>query len=171
MVRGDLRVLLVIKPGLILRRYWSRLLAFVTVAVGVYMRGVELEPIGFQDPERVVWIVCLVCATVAGLCLVLVIHSWQTQCRVSRNKWQLTFWSHVLLFPVLTTIVLMLSAIQRSTYDLALERDQFQYLHFYSGRVKDFLIWTIPLDALLIVVWAAIAALKNKTGAPTTGRA
>jgi hypothetical protein len=37
--------------------------------------------------------------------------------------------------------------------------------------VKDALIWAIPLDALLILVWAAIAVLKSKTGTPATGRA
>lgn len=171
MVCGDLSVVLMIEPRLLLKRYWSLLLAFVTVAVGAYMRGIEFEPAVFQDPVRVVWIVCFVCATIAGLCLVLVIHSWQAQRRTSRNKWQLVLWSHVLLSPALTTIVLMLGEIQRSTYDLALERDQFQYLHFYTGRVKDALIWAIPLDALLILVWAAIAVLKSKTGTPATGRA
>jgi hypothetical protein len=37
------------------------------------------------------------------------------------------------LFPVLTTIVLGLGEIQVSTYELALEREQFQILHWYTA--------------------------------------
>jgi uncharacterized membrane protein len=109
---------------------------------------------------------CLIYTVVTAACLGLIIHSWQMQSRFTRNKWRLLFWTHVLLFPALTTIVLGLGEIQVSTYDLSLEREQFQYLHWYTGDIKDFLIWFVPLDALLIVLWAIVALFKNKSGRP-----
>jgi hypothetical protein len=59
-----------------------------------------------------------------------------------------------------------LGEIQVSTYDLSLEREQFQYLHWYTGDVKDFLIWLVPLDVVLIILWAIVAGFKNKPGRP-----
>jgi hypothetical protein len=93
------------------------------------------------------------------------------QCRFTRNKWRLVFWIHVLLLPALTSIVMGHGTIQVSTYDLSLEREQFQNLHWYTGDVKDFLIWLVPLDIVLIVLWAIISVFKNKSGRPEPGRA
>jgi len=131
-----------------------------------YARSIEIEPVLFQNPARVVWIVCLIYTTVTALCLGLVFHSWQVQRRFTRNKWRLALWTHVLLFPALTTIVLGLGRIQVSTYDLAIEREQFQNLHWYTGDVKDFLIWLVPLDVVLIFLCAILAAFKNKFSNP-----
>jgi hypothetical protein len=72
---------------------------------------------------------------------------------------------------VLTTVVLGLGKIQVSTYDLSIEREQFQYLHWFSGDVKDHLIWLVPLDIMLIIVWVVVAALKNETSRPDSNPA
>jgi hypothetical protein len=64
-----------------------------------------------------------------------------------------------------------LGEIQVSTYDLSIEREQFQNLHWYTGDVKDFLIWLVPLDVVLIMLWAIIAVSKNKSGRPASGPA
>jgi len=37
--------------------------------------------------------------------------------------------------------------------------------------VKDFLIWLVPLDVVLIMLWAIIAVSKNKSGRPASGPA
>jgi heme/copper-type cytochrome/quinol oxidase subunit 2 len=138
------------------------------MALAIFARGIEIEPVGFQNPAKVVWIMCLIIATATVLCLGLIVHSWQMQHRYTRNKWWLVFWTHVLLFPALTTIVLGLGVIQVSTYDLSLEREQFQYLHWYSGDVKDHLIWLVPLDIILILVWAVVAACKETSSGPNS---
>jgi uncharacterized membrane protein len=150
------------KPRQLFDRYWSLLAAFLISAFALYSRSIEIEPVFFQNPARVVWIVCLIYTTVTALCLGLIVHSWQVQRRFTRNKWRLVLWTHILLFPALTTIVLGLGTIQVSTYDIALEREQFQSLHWYTGDVKDFLIWLVPLDVVLIFLWAIVAAFKNK---------
>jgi hypothetical protein len=155
----------------LLKRYWSLLVASLIVVLEVYARGIPFEPVESQNSARVVWIMCLIYTTVTALCLGLIVHSWRMQRRLARNKWWLVFWTHVLLFPALTAIVLGLGEIQRSTYDLSLEREQFQYLHWYTGDIKDFLIWFVPLDALLIVLWAIIAAFKNKPNSSASGPA
>ncbi|MGD0730238.1 MAG: hypothetical protein ABR956_03170 [Terracidiphilus sp.] len=147
-----------------LNRYWSLLGAFLIVVLEIYVRGIPFERVGFQNPTRVVWIICLICTAVTALCLGLIVHSWQMQRRFTRNKWRLVFWTHVLLFPALTTIVLGLREIQVSTYDLSVEREQFQNLHWYTADLKDFLIWLVPLDVILIVPWAIMAVFKNKSG-------
>ena len=154
-----------------LKRYWSLLVASLIVVLEVYARGIPFEPVEFQHPARVVWIMCLIYTTVTAICLGLIVHSWQMQRRFTRNKWRLVFWTHVLLFPALTTIVLGLREIQVSTYDLSLEREQFQHLHWYAGDVKDHLIWLVPLDIFLIVIWTIVALFKNKSGRPTPGPA
>ena len=146
----------------ILKRYWSLAAAILISVVAVYASGIEFEPVGYQSPARAVWIMCLICATGVALCLGLLVHSWKMQRRFAINKWRLVFWAHVLLFSALCSIVFGLRMIQVSTYDIALEREQFQYLHFYTGDVKDFLIWLVPLDVVLIVIWAIIAVIKNK---------
>jgi uncharacterized membrane protein len=147
-------------------RYWGLLVSFLIVVLEIYARRIPFEPVEFQNPARVVWIICLIYTTVTVLALGLIVHSWQMQRRSTRNKWRLIFWTHVLLFPALATIVLGLGEIQVSTYDLSLEREQFQNLHWYTGDLKDFLIWALPLDVILIVVWAIIAVFKNKSGRP-----
>jgi hypothetical protein len=136
------------------------------MVAAVFARGIEFEPVGFDNPTRVVWNICLIYSTVTALSLGLLAHSWLMQRRFTRNRWRLVFWAHVLLFPALTTIVLGLGGIQRSTYDLSLEREQFQTLHWYSGDVKDHFIWLVPLDVILIVVWAVVAVCKNKSSRP-----
>lgn len=149
-----------------LRRYWSLLAAFLIVVLEIYARGIPFELVEFQNPARLVWIMCLIYTTVTALCLGLIFHSWRMQHRFAKNKWRLVFWTHVLLFPALATIVLGLGEIQVSTYDLSLEREQFQNLHWYTGDVKDFLIWLVPLDVVLVVLWAIIAGFKNKSSKP-----
>jgi hypothetical protein len=154
---------------LFLKRYWSLLVASLIVVLDVYVRFIDFEPVEFQNPARVVLIMCLICTTVTVLCLGLLVHSWQMQRRFTRNKWRLVFWTHVLLFPALIAIVMALGEIQVSTYDLSLEREQFQNLHWYTGNVKDFLIWFVPLDVFLIILWAIIAVFKGKSARPASG--
>jgi uncharacterized membrane protein len=149
-----------------LKRFWSLLLAFLIVIVEAYARGIEFETVFFQNSARVVWMMCLIYTTVTVLCLGLIVHSWQMQRRFTRNKWRLVYWTHFLLLPALTTVVLGLGTIQVSTYDLSIEREQFQYLHMYSGHIKDHLIWLVPLDTILIIVWAFVAVIKNKSSRP-----
>jgi hypothetical protein len=145
-----------------LRRYWSLLVAYLIAVLEVYASGIEFEPVAYQSPARVVWIMCLICAAVGALCLGLLVHSWKMQRRFAINKWRHVFWAHVLLFPALCSVVFGLRTIQVSTYDIALEREQFQYLHWSTGSVKDFLIWFVPLDFVLIFLWAIVAVIKNK---------
>jgi hypothetical protein len=154
------------KPRRILERYWSLLIAFLIVVLEIYAHEIPFEPVEFQNPARVVWIMCLIYTSVTALCLGLIVQSWQMQCRFTRNKWRLVFWIHVLLLPALTSIVMGHGTIQVSTYDLSLEREQFQNLHWYTGDVKDFLIWLVPLDVVLIILWAIVAGFKNKPGRP-----
>jgi hypothetical protein len=154
-----------------LKRYWSLLVASLIVVLDFYARHIDFEPVEFQNPARVVWIMCLICTTVTALCLGLIVHSWQMQRRFTRDKWRLVFWTHVLLFPALISIAMGLGEIQVSTYDLSIEREQFQNLHWYTGDVKDFLIWLVPLDVVLIMLWAIIAVSKNKSGRPASGPA
>jgi hypothetical protein len=152
--------------GRFLKRYWSLLIAYLLVVLEVYARGMDFEPVEFQNPARVVWIMCSIITTVTVLCFGLIVHSWQMQRQHAGNKWRLVFWTHVLLFPALTTIVLGLGTIQVSTYDLSLEREQFQNLHRYAGVAKDFLIWLIPLNLILIVLWAILAGFNDKPSRP-----
>jgi hypothetical protein len=155
----------------LLSRYWSLFAASFIMALAIFARGIEIEPVEFQNPARVVWLMCSIIATATVLCRGLTIHSWLMQRRFAQNKWRLVFWKHVILFPAITTIVLGLGRIQVSTYDLSLEREQFQYLHWYTGYVKDVLIWAVPLDIVLIVVFAVVALFKNKPGRPVSGPA
>jgi hypothetical protein len=67
--------------------------------------------------------------------------------------------------------VLGLGEIQVSTYDLAIEREQFQYLHWYTGHIKDYLIWLVPLDIILIAFGAIVAIVNNKSSRPESGLA
>jgi len=94
-----------------LRRYWSLLIAFLIVALEIYACGVPFEPVAFEIPERAVWGMCIVYVLVLVLSLGLLVHSWQIQRRLTRNKWRLVFWTHVLLFPALTSIVLGLDEV------------------------------------------------------------
>lgn len=149
-----------------LKRFWSLLIASLIVVLEIYARGIPFEPVEFQNPARVVWTMCLIYTAITALCLGLIVHSWQIQRRFAINKWRLIFWTHVLLFPALTTIVLGLGEIQVATYDLSLEREQFQYLHWYTGDVKDYLIWVVPIDIIMIVVWAIVAGFKNNPNKP-----
>jgi len=139
-------------------RYWSLLVAFLIVVLEIYARGIPIEPVEFENPAKVVWIMCLIIATATVLCLGLIVHSWQMQRRYAKNKWRLVFWIHVVSFPALCTIILGLRTIQIATYDLAIVYEQFQNLHWYAGDVKDHLIWLVPLDIILILVWAVVAA-------------
>ena len=68
--------------------------------------------------------------------------------------------------PIDPTIVLGLHKIQISTYNLAIEHEQFEDLHWYTGQVKDHLIWLVPLDVLLIILWAVIQASKTNQAGP-----
>jgi hypothetical protein len=154
-----------------LKRYWSLFFACLIPVIVFYTDYIAADPMEFQNPVRVVWIMCLICAIVIALCLGLLVHSWQMQRRYARNNWRLVFWAHLLLLPALCTIVLVLRKIQVSTYDIALEREQFQYLHWYTGDVKDILIWTVPLDIILIFLWAMVAICKNESSRSATGPA
>jgi len=145
-----------------LKRYWTLLAAFLIPSFVLCAERVGDDLFAARD----VWIMCSIYAAVVALCLGLIIHSWQMQRRSARNGWRLVSWAHVLLFPVLSTIVLGLRKIQVSTYDLAIEREQFQKLHWISGDVKDHLIWAVPLDMVLIVLWGTVAVFKNKSGRP-----
>jgi len=149
-----------------LSRYWSLLAAFLILALEACIGSIDLEPVAFQNPARVVWIMCFIVTNVTVLCFGLIVHSWQLQRRLARNKWRLVLWTHALLFFALTAIVLGLGEIQRSTYDLSIEREQFQDLHWYAGDVKDYLIWIVLLDLVLIGVWAIIASFKKKPTGP-----
>ena len=52
------------------------------------------------------------------------------------------------------------------TYELSIEHDQFQNLDWYTGKVKDFLIWIGFIDGVLIVFWAIVATCERKPNKP-----
>jgi hypothetical protein len=155
---------------MLLDRYWSLLAAFLISALTLYGHSIDIEPVFFQNPANVVSIVCLIYMSVTALCVGLAVQSWRVQRSFTRNKWRLAFWTHVLLLPALVTIVLALGRIQVSTYDLAEEREQFQRLHWYAGDLKDFLVWLVPLDIVLILPWAIVASFKNKVSNPHSAK-
>jgi hypothetical protein len=105
------------------------------------------------------------------ICSVLIVHSWQVQRRFTKNKWWLIFWTHLLLFPALCSIMLGLDAVYDSTYVIALDRGQFRGVHRYAGDGMGFLVWFVTLDFFLIIVWAIISTFKNRSGRPDPGPA
>jgi hypothetical protein len=154
-----------------LKRYWSLLVAFLIVALQVHGREIDLGLVDFLYPPKVVWTMCAAEVALTLLCLGLLFHSWHVQRGFARNKGRLVFWAHVLLLPAICSIVLGLSVIQLTTYDSATESDIFQSLHRYAGDAKDLLIWLVPLDLVLIVLWAIVAVFKSKSGRPDAGPA
>jgi hypothetical protein len=150
----------------LLKRYWSLIFAMMLVVLGGYFRRIPFDPLEFEDSARAIWILCLIEITVLALYMGLIVHSWRTQRRFAVNKWRLVFWTHLLLFPALCAVVLGLGEIQRSTYEIAMEQEQFQSLHRYAGDVKGLLIWAVLLDAVLMVVWAIVAVIKNESSRP-----
>jgi hypothetical protein len=151
-----------------LKRFWSLFFACLIPVIVLYSDAFVDDPILFKNPSRVVWIICLIVIFVTAICLGLLVHSWQMQRLYTRNNWRLVFWTHVVLFPALCTIVLGLRKIQVSTYDIALEREQSQHLHWYTGEVKDILIWAVPLDIVLILLWAMVSICKNESSRSVT---
>ena len=145
-------------------RYWSLFIAFMLVVLEVYARGVDFEPVEFQNATRVVWIVCLIYITFMALCLGLIVHSGQMQRRFARNKWRLDFWTHLLLFPALWVIVFGLSVIEVFARNIAIEGGRFGILYWYVGEMKDYLKVIMLLDVALIIFWAIVAGLKNNPG-------
>jgi hypothetical protein len=156
---------------LFLRRYWSLILAFIVPVIEFCTDSLADEPVFFENPARVVVILCVIYAALTFICLGMVIHSWQLQRRFTKNRWRLVFWTHVLFLPALSTVVLGLHKIQISTYDLSIEREQFQSLNFYTGEVKDRLIWLVPLNVALILIWGVVAIFNRKSGKPAPGLA
>jgi hypothetical protein len=150
-------------------RYWSLVVAFLVVALEAATCGIDVEEIVFQDPVKAVWIICTVYIAATVLCVGLIVHSWQIQRRYARDVARRVLWAHILLFPAISTLVIGLEQIQVFTYDLDIEHGQFQYLHWYMLEVRDYLIWAVPLDVVLIVLWAVVAALKNKSGRSMPG--
>ena len=155
----------------IFNRYWSLFFACLIPVIMLSSDAFADDPIYFKNPSRVVWIMCLIIIIITALCLGLLVHSWKMQRRFARNKWRLVLWMHVLLLPALCTIVLGLRKIQVSTYDIALEREQFQHLHWYTGDVKDILIWAVPINIVLIFLWTMVAICKNESSKSVTGSA
>jgi len=99
--------------------------------------------------------------------VVLLAHAWKIQRAHTKGKWQLVFWAHVLLLPLLAVVVFGLHNIQNATYDFSVEHDRFQMLNFRARQAKDVLIWLLPLDVVLIVIWG-IVALINRFGSGAT---
>jgi hypothetical protein len=155
-----------------LKRYWSLIASPLVLVLQAYVPAIDFGPVGFHDPVKFVWIVlCMIETILIAICSGLIVHSWQVQCRFTRNKWWLVFWTHLLLFPALCSIVLGLDAVYASTYAIALERGQFRGVHRYAGEVEDYLIWVVTLDFFLIIIWAIISIFKNKSGRPDPGPA
>ena len=143
------------------KRYWSLLAAFLVLVIMMFADSFTGDLSDLKNPAVGVWLLCSSYAALAALCLGLAVHSWQMQRRHTRNIWRLAFWTHVLVLPVLCATVLGLDVIQVDTYDLAIIERQFQGLHWHSGDLKDHLISFVPLNLILILVWAAISVVKN----------
>jgi len=155
-----------------LNRYWSLIASLLVVVLQAYVPAIDFGPVGFHDPVKFVWIIlCMIEIILMTICSVLIVHSWQVQRRFTKNKWWLIFWTHLLLFPALCSIMLGLDAVYDSTYVIALDRGQFRGVHRYAGDGMGFLVWFVTLDFFLIIVWAIISTFKNRSGRPDPGPA
>jgi hypothetical protein len=160
----------------IVKRYWSLLVALFIPLVQSYADRIP-DPIEHQDPSNAVMALCFIYGAGVAICLCLLLHSWMMQRRCARNKWRLVFWTHALLLPALVTIGLGFHRLQTYTYELAVDFQHwgggrwYQDLHFYADGVEDRLFWFVLLDFVLVVFWAIVAALKNKTSRPVSGPA
>jgi hypothetical protein len=158
-------------------RYWSLVFACLIPFLDAYADRFPGGPIESQGQSiaaqsNVVTTLCLIYGAGATICLGLLIHSWVMQRCLTRNKWRLAFWTHILLFPALVTLMLGLHRIQTYTYDLSADFQRwgggvwYQSLHYYAEDGAENLIWIVMLDAVLIILWAIIAVFKNKSGRP-----
>jgi hypothetical protein len=167
-----------------LKRYWSLFAALSILFLESYTDRVPADPTEYlnqsnavQYASNAVLTLCIICGIGAAICLGLVAHSWTMQRRYAKNKWRLVFWAHVLIFPALAVPALGLHQIQTYTYELAADFQRwgggrwYQSLHFYAEDAGDKLIWLAVLDAVLVIIWSVIAALKNKPGRPASGPA
>ena len=152
-------------------RYWSFLVALSVPFLVAHSNRIAEEPSYYREPARVFWIVCIIYATVTVLCLGLLVHSWLIQRRCARNGFRLVFWTHLLLLPWLSTIVLALGKIMRSTRDLPKARGPFELIFFTVAEVRDYLKVLFLVNILMAVLWAIVAALKNKSSRPVSGPA
>jgi len=170
------------KARQIFGRYWSLAIACLIPLLDSYADRFPEGPIESQGQSiaaqsNVVTTLCLIYGVGAAICLGLLIHSWVMQRRLTRNMWRLVFWTHVLLFPAFITLILGLHRIQTYTYDLAADFQRwgggvwYQSLHFHAEDVAEKLIWLVLLDAILIILWAIVAAFKNKSSRPVSGPA
>ncbi|MDR3755145.1 MAG: hypothetical protein P4K93_05995 [Terracidiphilus sp.] len=149
-------------------RFWS-LIAAVLVSYLTFRADPFADSISGETPNAVVWVWSLCALALGGTCMniILLEHSWKIQRTHAKGKWQRVFWAHLLILPLLVVVVRGLHNIQIATYDFSIEHDRFQMLNFRAGQVKDVLIWLLPLDVFLIVIWG-IVALINSIGSKAT---
>jgi len=130
------------------------------------------DPIENQDPSNLVLALIFLYGFGALICLGLLVHSWLMQRRDTANRWRLVFWTHLLLLPALITSGLGLHRIQTYTYELAVDFQRwgggrwYQTLHGDVDGLAEKLFYFMVLDTALVVVWAVVAALKNKSSRP-----
>jgi hypothetical protein len=143
-------------------RFWS-LIAAVLISFVAFRAGFFADSIVGETPDAAAWVWCLCAVALGGTCAnaVLLAHAWKTQRIHARGKWQRVFWAHLLLLPLLAVVVFGLHNIQVATYDFSVEHDRFQMLNYRAGQAKDVLIWFLPLDVLLIVIWGIVALINN----------
>ena len=149
-------------------RFWS-LIAAVLISYVTIRAGPFADSISGETPNAVVWVWSLCALALGGTCMniILLEHSWKIQRTHAKRKWQRVFWAHLLILPLLVVVVRGLHNIQIATYDFSIEHDRFQMLNFRVGQVKDVLIWLLPLDVFLIVIWGTVA-LINSIGSKAT---
>lgn len=143
-------------------RFWS-LIAAASISFLVFRTGFFADSIVGEAPNAAAWVWCLCALALGGACtnIVLLEHSWKIQRIHAKGKWQQVFWFHLLLLPLLAVVVFGLHNIQVATYDFSIEHDRFQMLNFRAGQVKDVLIWLLPLDVLLILIWGIVALINR----------
>lgn len=163
------------------KRYWSLFAALTIPFLESYTDRIPADPAEYlsqpnaiQIASNAVLTLCFIYGIGAAICLGLVVHSWTMQRRYAKSRWRLVLWAHVLIFPALAVPALGLHEIQTYTYELAADFQRwgggrwYQSLHFYAEDAGDKLIWLSMLDVVLIVVWAILAACKNRSGRPAS---
>jgi hypothetical protein len=143
-------------------RFWS-LIAALLISYVTFRAGFFADSISGETPNGVAWVWCLCALALCGTCAnaVLLAHAWRIQRIHAKGKWRRVFWAHLLVLPLLVVVVRGLHNIQVATYDFSVEHDRFQMLNFRAGQVKDVLIWLLPLDVFLIVIWGIVALINS----------
>jgi hypothetical protein len=143
-------------------RFWS-LIAAVLISYVTFRAGVFADSISGETPNAVAWVWSLCALALGGTCvnIILLEHAWKIQRTHAKGKWRRVFWAHLLVLPLLVVVVRGLHNIQIATYDFSVEHDRFQMLNFRAGQAKDVLIWLLPLDVFLIVIWGIVALINR----------